>query len=302
MLNDFYSLARHMKSGLLSNDLQRLVGAAQTFNQFLVSCSCELNLELQSISRQSGQSMNVALSRGGRLHSPQSERRPLSLEMQQKFHAQQRQLSMLQQESPIPSHSEQIRSGIAIIGAHAATGFAAALALHNVGLKGRSIEAIIPPESSTHVLSTIEEVNIRICSNFARAKALRTIFRTQTCESLLLIPAALGPSRTQLCSRLLKVAARNGVKHVVMLSVLSAQYNSSDFGRAYSQIEHMLSKSDVKWTILRCAPFMDSFLSIRESIMTNGEIYGCSGNGQFAAIAIEGNYIYIYSQQQPINK
>ena len=81
---------------------------------------------------------------------------------------------------------------------------------------------------------------------------------------------------------LLVVAAakRFGVKHVVYLSVLGAQFEVGPIAQWHRATEKKLEASGMKWSFLRPTSFMTNALSWAPGLKTHGKVFSPTGDGK----------------------
>src|SRR6266705_2364995 len=88
-------------------------------------------------------------------------------------------------------------------------------------------------------------------------KALRDV------EAVLVSPRALGDATAGAATvKLLKLAAEQGTRRVVVLSALTVEYGGGyqRFADAFRAVEDEARASGLQWTILRCADFASNAL------------------------------------------
>jgi (4-alkanoyl-5-oxo-2,5-dihydrofuran-3-yl)methyl phosphate reductase len=101
-------------------------------------------------------------------------------------------------------------------------------------------------------------------------------------DKLFLLTAGLDGHRLE--SEAIDAAKAAGVKHVVKLSVLGAEYESISFAKWHRANEKKLEASGLKWTFLRPGNFDTNSLWWAESIKQDGAVYHPVGHGKSAVI------------------
>ena len=93
-----------------------------------------------------------------------------------------------------------------------------------------------------------------------------------------------GTNAVALEGNVVDAAVAEGVKHVVKLSVISAEAPAITFARWHSAAEQKLKASGLAWTMLRPGNFMTNALGWAPTIKADGNIYQPTGTGTWAAI------------------
>ena len=93
-----------------------------------------------------------------------------------------------------------------------------------------------------------------------------------------------GTNAVALEANVVDAAVAEGVKHVVKLSVISAESPSITFARWHSAAEQKLKASGLAWTMLRPGNFMTNALGWAPTVKADGNIYQPTGTGTWAAI------------------
>jgi len=89
-------------------------------------------------------------------------------------------------------------------------------------------------------------------------------------------------------TRVIDAAQNAGVRHVVKLSVFSADSPVITFAKWHAEIEMHLMDSGMEWTMLRPGSFMtNAFMFWANTIKTQGMIYHPTGDGKWPSIAAE---------------
>jgi len=91
----------------------------------------------------------------------------------------------------------------------------------------------------------------------------------------------------EISSNLVKEAKKNGVEHIVKLSVMGADAEPGTIiGRLHRQEEKIIEESGIPYTFLRPGPFMQSFLPTKfffgQTIKTQNAFYLPAGDGKVA--------------------
>jgi uncharacterized protein YbjT (DUF2867 family) len=102
------------------------------------------------------------------------------------------------------------------------------------------------------------------------------------CDKLYLVTAGLDGPRLE--AQTIDVAKTAGVKHVVKLSVIGAEYEMISFGKWHRASERKLEASGLAWTFLRPGNFMSNALWWADTIKRDGAVYQPDGAGKTAVI------------------
>ena len=108
------------------------------------------------------------------------------------------------------------------------------------------------------------------------ASALRGV------EAILLSPRAVGDAAAELLS----LAARQGVRRVVVLSAVTVAYGGGyrRFAEAFESVEEAAKASGLQWTFLRCAQFATNALVWAPQIRATGVVRGAYGDAAVSPI------------------
>lgn len=93
-----------------------------------------------------------------------------------------------------------------------------------------------------------------------------------------------GTDTVALEGSIVDAAVAEGVRHVVKLSVISAEEPAITFARWHNASEQKLKASGLAWTMLRPGNFMTNALGWAPTIKADGNIYQPTGTGTWAAI------------------
>ena len=95
-------------------------------------------------------------------------------------------------------------------------------------------------------------------------------------------------NRAQLTIATAQAAKEAGVKHLLVVSVPTAELTDTIFGRQFSEIETGVSQLGVPYTILRLPFFVDNYIGFKDNIKGQGAIY-CPADGTkpFTTVAVE---------------
>lgn len=101
-------------------------------------------------------------------------------------------------------------------------------------------------------------------------------------DAMLLSPRAVGESSIEL----LALAARHGVKRVVVLSAVTVEYGGgyARFSEGFKAIESAAVASGLGWTILRSAPYAANAMAWSEQIKATGSVSSAYGNARTSPI------------------
>jgi uncharacterized protein YbjT (DUF2867 family) len=102
-------------------------------------------------------------------------------------------------------------------------------------------------------------------------------------EKLYLVSAG-GPSGPDLEAHAIDAAKKASVRHVVRLSVITADAPVLTLSQWHAKAEKRLMDSGLKWTMLRPVNFMSNSLGWAETIKSQGAFYQPTGEGRWAAI------------------
>ncbi|WP_444913183.1 SDR family oxidoreductase [Microbulbifer sp. PAAF003] len=103
-------------------------------------------------------------------------------------------------------------------------------------------------------------------------------------ESAFLV-TAFEPSFPQKHAAFIRIAEQAGLKHIVQLSGLGADTNSSiDIARWLGEAENYLTQSSLNWTILQPAGFNSNFLASASEIATQNTISAPFGSAPGATV------------------
>ncbi|MCK6508461.1 SDR family oxidoreductase [Myxococcota bacterium] len=84
----------------------------------------------------------------------------------------------------------------------------------------------------------------------------------------------------------LEAAKRNGIQHIVRLSVVGADPNGIGPGRYHGTCDALLKDSGIAWTILAPTFFQDNVLNYTGgSIQRDNAFYGAAGNGKISYVS-----------------
>lgn len=93
------------------------------------------------------------------------------------------------------------------------------------------------------------------------------------------------PESVQWHKNMIDSARKNGVKHVVRLSVMGADKQSPvKLATWHAECDEYLKGSGLQWTILQPTYFMQNFLGSAGTIKKDGAFYGAAKDGKIAAI------------------
>lgn len=93
------------------------------------------------------------------------------------------------------------------------------------------------------------------------------------------------PESVQWHKNLIDAARKNGVKHVVRLSVMGADKGSPvKLATWHAEGDEYLKSSGLEWTLLQPTFFMQNFLGSAGTIKKDGAFYGAGKDGKIAAI------------------
>ena len=93
-----------------------------------------------------------------------------------------------------------------------------------------------------------------------------------------------GTNAVALEGNVVDAAVAEGVKHIVKLSVISAEAPAITFARWHHASEQKLRASGLAWTMLRPGNFMTNTLGWASTIKADDNIYQPTGTGTWAAI------------------
>jgi uncharacterized protein YbjT (DUF2867 family) len=103
-------------------------------------------------------------------------------------------------------------------------------------------------------------------------------------ESFFLLSASVS-NQADLQLNAVEAAEVAGVGFIVKVSVVGADPDSPlTLGRAHAEVEEGLAASGVPHAVLRAGSFMQNFLGSADTIKSQDQFYGSSGNGKIAMI------------------
>ncbi len=102
------------------------------------------------------------------------------------------------------------------------------------------------------------------------------------CDHLFLVTSGLDGPRLE--SATIDAAKAAGIKHVVKLSVLGAEYEAISFGKWHRANEKKLEASGMQWTFLRPGNFMTNTFMWKDTVKKDSAIYLPVGEGKSALI------------------
>ena len=73
-------------------------------------------------------------------------------------------------------------------------------------------------------------------------------------------------NRAELSTKTAEAAKEAGVKHLVVVSVLTAEHTDTVFGKQFHEIESFISKLGVPYTFLRLPIFVENYFGFKETI------------------------------------
>jgi uncharacterized protein YbjT (DUF2867 family) len=163
---------------------------------------------------------------------------------------------------------------ILVTGATGTTGGAVARQLIAAGLKPRLL--LRSPEKAKAFEGKAELFKGDLSDKASVEKALAGV------EKLYLVTAGVdGPAQEAVAIAAAKAA---GVKHVVLLSVIGAEYEAITFGRWHRASERLLEASGLQWTFLRPGNFTTNTYWWVDTIKSQGAVYAPLGDGKYAPI------------------
>ncbi len=163
---------------------------------------------------------------------------------------------------------------ILVTGATGTTGGAVARQLIAAGIKPRLL--VRSPEKAKSFEGKAELFKGDLADKASVEKALVGI------EKLYLVTAgAEGPAQE---AQAIAAAKAAGVKQVVLLSVIGAEYEAITFGKWHRQSERLLESSGMAWTFLRPGNFNTNTYWWIETVKSQGAVYAPLGGGKYAPI------------------
>ncbi len=106
-------------------------------------------------------------------------------------------------------------------------------------------------------------------------------------EAVLVSPRALGDATAGAATvELLKLAAEQGARRVVVLSAVTVEYGGGyqRFADAFRAVEDAARASGLQWTILRSTDYASNSLAWAPQIRSTGVVYGAYGDGATSTI------------------
>ena len=168
----------------------------------------------------------------------------------------------------------QTTDTILVLGATGVTGGQVARQLIEAGYKPRLLVRTRAKAVAFENKATIFEGDLDNDAQVASAVA--------GIEKLYLVSAGL-PGRFQEV-RVIDAAKRAGVRHVVKLSVLTADQPEVTYAHWHAGTEKHLRDSGMAWTMLRPAHFQSNALFWADTIKSQSVFYQATGEGKWAAV------------------
>src|SRR5207248_3373056 len=106
-------------------------------------------------------------------------------------------------------------------------------------------------------------------------------------EAVFVSPRALGDAAAGAATaELLKLAAEQGARRVVVLSAVTVEYGGGyqRFADAFRAVEDATKASGLQWTILRSTDYASNSLAWAPQIRSTGVVYGVYGDGATSTI------------------
>ena len=101
------------------------------------------------------------------------------------------------------------------------------------------------------------------------------------------VVVAASPDMTKLEKNAFDAAKKNGVKHVVLLSVAGANTQSPiNLGKWHAESEQNLAKSGLGYTVLQPTMFMQNTMNNLPTIKGEGKVYFATKNGHLPVIDV----------------
>jgi uncharacterized protein YbjT (DUF2867 family) len=119
----------------------------------------------------------------------------------------------------------------------------------------------------------------------SRPQTLTSVLRGV--EAVFISPRALGDATAGAATaELLKLAAEQGARRVVVLSAVTVEYGGGyqHFADAFRAVEDEARASGLQWIILRCADFAANALAWAPQIRSTGVVRGVYGDGAASTI------------------
>jgi len=121
-----------------------------------------------------------------------------------------------------------------------------------------------------------------VSGDLAKPETLSSAFAG--CTKLFLLTGNI-ENASELQQHAIRAARQAEMTHVVKLSAFGASpHSNSMIGRMHHQIEQVLQKAGLPWTMLRPHHFMQNLLSQADNIINDGVVYSSSGDGKIPFI------------------
>jgi uncharacterized protein YbjT (DUF2867 family) len=143
------------------------------------------------------------------------------------------------------------------------------------------------PRSDTHQLSVFEKEFQQYPVDYEVVDFNDTSLRNamRGCDYMFIGPSARD-DRVLRLNQLMDVAVSAGIRHVVMISMLTLEAQSQ-WAKEFRQMEQILGESRIAYTILRCAPFMEWLYGFATDMVLTHRLTLPTGNGRFAPISVD---------------
>jgi len=121
-------------------------------------------------------------------------------------------------------------------------------------------------------------------ANFGEEEALGKVLKG---SDVVFINTPGHEDRTKLGIHGVNAAKAAGVKHIIVVSVLTADLTDTIFGRQFAPLEKHVKESGLKYTLLRLPFFIDNNWGSAGSIKSQGKFYGPNNpDAKFTPIAV----------------
>lgn len=158
-----------------------------------------------------------------------------------------------------------------------ATGTIGSEVVRHLVAAGERPRVLVRDRAKARALGTDVEVHVGALED---PRALET--SVAGVDRLFLLSAGLdGPA---LEGRAIEAARAAGVRHVVKLSVMGAEYEGITFARWHRTTERLLEASGLTWTFLRPGSFSSNALTWADTVRRDGAVYLPVGEGRSAVI------------------
>jgi len=181
-----------------------------------------------------------------------------------------------------------------------ASGSVGGTVLKTVVASGAVVSAMYRSDDDARGSSTLGKA---VIADFADKNSLRRAFKDV--ESLFLVCSPI-PQLVELESNAIEVAKETGVKHLVLNSSLGAGKWNTSFPKWHTEVEHVLERSGLPYSIVRPNSFMQNITAFfAQTIQTQDAFYSSMGQSRVSLIDVQDIadvVVALLVSSQPENK